>query len=186
MPVLRLMLPPALALKIPVLVKPPPVILMLPVSQLTVPVFVQFRDEPSTPAELMVLIPAVVNRPVPFIVPAVQLKPPLTTTSPVPPSVPPDTFTVNPTGSAVAVLKLSVPPPMVNAPVVLVTLKPVLMLRTPPVSAIVPSPMVQVPDSVPTLLPRDNVVAEAMVIVPLLLKLPPPEVLVSLLTLKAA
>ena len=176
----------ALVLKIPVLVKPPPVILMLPLSQLTVPGFVQLRCRNNVPPLLMVLIPVVVNRPVPAIEPADQLRLPLTVTSPVPLNVPPDTFTVNPTGSAVAVLKLSVPPLMVNAPVVLLTLKPVLMLRTPLASVIVPSPMAQMPDSVPRPLPRDNVVAAAIVIVPLLLKLPPPpEVLVLLVTLKA-
>ena len=180
------MLPPALALKIPVLVKPPPVILIaVPVSQLTVPGFVQLRDEPSTPAELMVLIPAVVNRPVPFIVPAVQLKPPFTVTLPVPPNVPPDRFTVKSVVNGVATLKLSVPPLMVNTPVgPLVTANKPERLRTPPVTSIVPSPIAQVPVSVPALLPKDKVVADATLMVPLLLKLPPPEVLVSLFTLK--
>ena len=108
-------------------------------------------------------------------------------TSPVPPSVPPDTVTANPAGkvSGVALLKLSVPPLMINPPVVLVALKPSLMVRVPPVIAIAPSPIAQVPVSVPKPLAMDSVVNAAVVMVPLLLKLPPPEMLVLLITLKA-
>ena len=85
-----MILPAALALKIPVLVKAPPVIiLILPVCQLTVPEFVQLRVRLSVPPLLIVLVPVVVNKPAPPMPPADQLKAPFTVTLPAPVNVPP-------------------------------------------------------------------------------------------------
>ena len=119
------------------------------------------------------------------MLPPVQFRLSLNTRSPVPVSVPEDTFSATPVGrvSGVVVAMSSVPPAISILVAVPVTEKPSLMVRVPPLIATEPLPSAQFPVSTPLAVDKVNTLVPATISALLLSKLPLPLIVCEALTL---